>query len=162
MDSEEHADLVERLSETVADAGITIAVAESLSSGALSAAIGRAEGAGAWFGGGVVAYRMSSKTRALGVDPDLDPCSAECARQLAEGVRDVIGADLAVSITGVGGPDWIDGHAPGTVYVGVSSPAGVTAERYAFDGDPAAVVEQSVLAALRMITDQARRLVGAR
>jgi nicotinamide-nucleotide amidase len=144
-------DLVESLADAAASRGITISVAESLSSGALSSAIGRGQGASEWFAGGVVAYQVSSKHTALGVDADIDPCSARCAMQMAEGVRALLESDIAVSITGVGGPDPEDGHEPGTVYLGVADADGVDAELHRFDGDPAQVIAQSVDAALRLL-----------
>lgn len=155
-------DLVDQLADAVASRDLNIAVAESLSSGALSSAIGRGAGAGRWFAGGVVAYQLSSKNRALGVDADIDPCSALCAMQMAEGVRDLLGADLAVSITGVGGPDPEDGHAPGTVYIGVADASGSDAGLHEFEGDPADVIAQSVDAALRLLLERASRAEAAR
>jgi len=155
-------DLVERLAEVAAARSVTIAVAESLSCGALSSAIGRGQGASEWFAGGVVAYQVSSKHTALGVDADIDPCSAACATQMARGVRQLLEADLAVSITGVGGPDPEDGHEPGTVYIGVSDPDGTDAGLHRFDGDPAAVIAQSVDAALHVLLDRAGALAGQR
>jgi nicotinamide-nucleotide amidase len=149
-------DLIDELSRAAADAGITIAVAESLSSGALSSAIGRGEGAGEWFAGGVVAYQMSSKHRVLGVDEDVDPCSDVCARQLAGGVRGLFGADVSASITGLGGPDPQDGHRPGEVHIGVSSARGTSAVVHSFDGEPAEVIAQSVEAALRALLTELR------
>jgi nicotinamide-nucleotide amidase len=144
-------DLVDQLADAVASRDLTIAVAESLSCGALSSAIGRGGGASEWFAGGVVAYQVSSKHTALGVDADIDPCSDRCAMQMAEGVRRLLEADLAVSITGVGGPDPEDGHEPGTVYIGVADGEGVDAELHRFTGEPAEVIAQSVDAALRLL-----------
>lgn len=155
-------DLVDQLADAAASRDLTIAVAESLTSGALSSAIGRGEGAGRWFAGGVVAYQVSSKNRALGVDADIDPCSARCAVQMAEGVRVLLGADLAVSVTGVGGPDPEDGHAPGTVYVGVADASGADAELHEFEGEPAEVIAQSVEVALRMLLAHTARADAAR
>jgi nicotinamide-nucleotide amidase len=155
-------DLVEQLADAVSSRNLTIAVAESLSSGALSSEIGRGEGAGEWFAGGVVAYQLSSKNRALGVDADIDPCSAQCAMQMADGVRVLLGADLTVSITGVGGPDPQDGHEPGTVYIGVSDAGGSDAELHEFDGDPADVIAQSVDAALHLLLERASGAGAAR
>lgn len=148
-------DVVDRLSDAVAARDLTIAVAESLSCGALSSAIGRGQGASEWFAGGVVAYQVSSKHTALGVDADIDPCSARCAEQMAEGVRGLLEADLAVSITGVGGPEPEDGYPPGTVYIGVAGSGATAAELHRFDGDPAEVIRRSVDAALRLLLARA-------
>ncbi len=72
----------------------------------------------------------------LGLRAGVEPCSAECAEQLAVGVRTLLVADVAVSATGVGGPDPEDGHPPGTVYLGWSSGAGVGHRLLNLDGGP--------------------------
>jgi len=84
----------------------------------------------------------------LGLEPGTDPCSPECAEQLAVGVRELLGADLAVSTTGVGGPGPEDGHEAGTVYVGWSTAHGTGHRAFMFDGGPDEVLEQTVAAAL--------------
>lgn len=149
-------ELVQQLADAVAEAGVTIAVAESLSSGALSSAIGAGEGASDWFAGGVVAYMVETKHRVLGLADGVDPCSDACAVQLADGVRRLLHADLAASITGVGGPDAEDGHAPGEVHIAVSTPGGTSVSAHDFDGEPAEVIAESVEAALRALLTELR------
>lgn len=130
-----------------------MAVAESLTSGAVASAIGRGESASEWFAGGVVAYLMRVKEDLLGVRPGIDPCSAECAEQLARGVRERLDADVAVSTTGVGGPDPEDGHAPGTVFIGWAT-ADETGHRFhRIDGSPAKVVEETVATAVALLAE---------
>ena len=77
--------------------------------------------------------------------------NARCAVLMAKGCVEVIGADLAVAVTGVGGPDPDDGRPPGTVYVAVSSSAGEIADQHKFDGAPSEVVAQATVAALEML-----------
>jgi nicotinamide-nucleotide amidase len=77
----------------------------------------------------------------------------QCARELATGVAGLLGADVAVAVTGVGGPDPEEGLPPGTVYAAVDVGEQVTDAAWRFDGDPSAVVEQTVLAALRLVRD---------
>ena len=141
--------------------GVRIAVAESLTSGLLCAEVGKGDDASAWFAGGVVAYLMDVKESVLGVEPGIDPCSAACARQLARGVRLLMDADVAVSTTGVGGPDPEDGHAPGTVYLGWATAAGEGHRLCHFDGDPGAVLDAAVREAVGLLAslaeDAARR-----
>ena len=133
--------------------GTRVAVAESLSSGALASRIGAGERASDWFAGGVVAYQVRTKHDVLGVPEDIDPCSAECAELLAVGVRQLLGADVAVSATGVGGPEPEDGHAPGTVYLGWSS-NGATGHRFLeLDGGPDEVLAATVAAAVELLSD---------
>jgi nicotinamide-nucleotide amidase len=131
---------------------VTIAAAESLTSGAISSAFGRGEAASEWFAGGVVAYAERVKRDVLDVTAE-SVLTPQCARELATGVADLLGADVAVAVTGVGGPDPEEGLPPGTVYAAVAVGGQVTDAAWRFDGDPSAIVEQTVLAALRLVRD---------
>lgn len=142
---------IDQLSRTARERGLTIAVAESLTSGLLASHVGKGESAGDWFSGGVVAYRMPVKTHLLGVPDGTDPCSPECATALADGVRALLTADIAVSTTGVGGPDPEDGHEPGTVYLGWATAEGSGAEHLELDGGPEDVLGATVDRALRLL-----------
>lgn len=135
--------------------GVRIAVAESLTSGSVCAAVGKGEDASSWFLGGVVCYATVVKEEVLGLRPGTDPCSAECAEQLASGVYALLGADVAVSTTGVGGPDPEDGHEPGTVYLGWATRDGTGHRLLRLDGDPSEVVARAVAAATRLLAELA-------
>lgn len=142
-----------RLSEIARARGLRLSVVESLTSGRLASAVGGGDDAGSWFGGGVVAYQSAEKERILGVTPGLDPCSAECAEQLAAGGRRLFDADLCVATTGVGGPGPDDnGHPAGTVYLGWATADGVGHRMLSLTGDPLAVMEATVSAAVRMLS----------
>lgn len=147
-------DRTAELASAAMDRGIRIAVAESLTCGLLASTIGKGSDAETWFAGGVVAYQTAVKESVLGFTPGVDPCSAECAEQLARGVRTLLDVDLAVATTGVGGPDPQDGHEPGTVYLGWSSSRGDGHRRFSFDGDPGAVLEQTVDAAVALLRER--------
>lgn len=137
---------------------LRVAVAESLTSGKLAQTVGAGEGAGEWFAGGVVAYLTDVKERVLGLAPGTDPCSSDCAEQLARGARELLDADLAVSTTGVGGPDAEDGHPPGTVFLGWATRSRVGHRRLDLQGDPPQVLEATVDAAVRMLVFHAQEL----
>lgn len=139
--------------------GVTVAVAESLTGGLLAAKVGAGDHASSWFAGGVVAYLTRVKEDLLGVSPGTDPCSAACAVQLASGVRRLLGVDLAVAATGVGGPGSQNGHRPGTVYLGWASASGTGHLRLQLAGDPEIVIEQTVRTALALLADRAAELV---
>ena len=98
-------------------------------------------GASRVYRGGVVAYATEVKQQLLGVPPDLvarhGVVSAECARAMAEGARAALGADWAVSTTGVAGPDQQEGKPVGTVFVGVAGPGGTTVTALELVGRPA-------------------------
>ena len=101
----------------------TIAVAESLTSGMLSARLGAAPEASEWFRGGVVAYAPEVKFTVLGV-PEGPVVTASCASAMASGVARLMLADVGIGITGVGGPGSEEGRAAGAVW----SPVGVVTE----------------------------------
>lgn len=113
----------------LADAGRTVAVAESLTGGGVLDALVAVPGASACLRGGVVAYATDLKASLLGVPADLlaagGPVQAEVARAMARGVRDRLGADYGLATTGVAGPDPQDGRPPGEWYVAVAGPRGV-------------------------------------
>lgn len=143
---------VEQLSDLARARKLRIAVAESLTSGTLASTVGAGSGAGEWFAGGIVAYLTDVKERVLGLVPGTDPCSPECAEQLASGARELFDADVAVSTTGVGGPDAEGGHPPGTVYLGWATRSEKGHRRLDLDGEPDDVLAASVQAAMRMLT----------
>ncbi len=104
--------------------GQTLAVAESLTGGLLSATIVDVPGASRVFRGGLVVYATDLKTAVAGVPMPLlaehGPVHPEVAVALAAGARTVCGADWGLGTTGVAGPDPQDGSPVGTVYVAVS------------------------------------------
>lgn len=148
---------IERLSEAARARGLTVAVAESLTSGLLASEVGKGESSSDWFSGGVVAYRMPVKTHLLGVPEGTDPTSPECATALASGVRALLETDIAVATTGVGGPDPEDGHPAGTVYLGWATATDTGAEHFQFAGDPEDVLGATVEHALRLLVRLAER-----
>ena len=99
--------------------GATLAVAESVTGGLIASRLVNVVGASTWFRGGVVSYASHVKFDLLGVSEG-PVVSALAARQMAHGVRRVMGADIGLSVTGVAGPKEQDGQAPGTVFVGVA------------------------------------------
>lgn len=146
---------LDRLADLARRKGLRIAVAESLTSGLLASTLGAGPSAEEWFGGGVVAYQTEIKQNVLGLEPGVDPCSPTCAQQLARAVRELFDADIAVSTTGIGGPDPQDGHEPGTVYLGWSPRAETAHLLLHIDGGPEKVLEDAVAQAVRLLTVQA-------
>lgn len=160
-DDDRGQDAIRRLSEIAQHHRLRIAVAESLTSGLVASEVGKGEKAGQWFAGGVVAYLYDVKQHVLGVEPDLDPCSPECAEQLAAGVRQLLDADIAVSTTGVGGPEPADGHPPGTVYLGWATATAAGHVRLHLGDEPDDVLPAAVDAAVALLADTAERAVAS-
>lgn len=102
--------------------GETIATAESLTGGLVSARLVETPGISAVLRGGVVSYTNEIKAGVLGVDREVldtvGPVSSQVAVQMASGVANLTGAEHAVSTTGVAGPGPSDGHPAGTVWIG--------------------------------------------
>ena len=100
--------------------GETLATAESLTAGELAALVSGPTGASLVYLGGVITYATALKRQILGVSAK-QVISAECALQMAEGVRTLTQADWGLSTTGVAGPDLQEEQPVGTVFVGVAS-----------------------------------------
>lgn len=108
--------------------GETVAVAESLTAGAIGAALTAPSGASEAFVGGVLSYAAELKQRLLGVPADLlereGAVHPQVASAMADGVRRLTGATYGLAATGVAGPDPQDGKPVGTVHLAVSGPNG--------------------------------------
>lgn len=135
----------------------TVAVAESLTGGLISAALSATAGASETFRGGVVVYATDLKASLAGVPtPLLDaegPVSAEVAAALAGGVRLRLGADLGLAVTGVAGPDPVGDQPVGSVFLAVARPDGARVTHELFTGDRHRIREQTVRAALALLAD---------
>jgi len=133
--------------------GLTVAVAESLTGGLVVAELVSVPGASTVVRGGIVAYQTPLKQSLLGVDAGLlaehGPVHPDVAAAMATGVRDRLAvdgrrADVGLSTTGVAGPDDQDGHAPGTVFVGLVVGDRVDVLRLRLSGDRSAIRSATV------------------
>ncbi|WP_287850241.1 CinA family protein [Acidiphilium sp.] len=139
------------------EAGRTIATAESCTGGMIAAALTDIAGASAVFGHGFVSYANDAKVAMLGVEPGLiareGAVSETVARAMAEGARARAGADLAVAVTGIAGPEGGSAEKPvGMVWFGLARKDGATlAERRVFPGGRDAVRRATVDHALDLL-----------
>ena len=139
-------------------AGKTVAVAESCTGGWVAKAITDIAGSSGCFSYGIVSYSNDAKEALLDVDPatlkEHGAVSEPTVREMATGVLDLSGADLAVAISGVAGPGGGTPEKPaGTVWFSWASrsPDGgvsVDAALHRLTGDREAVRRQSVVLAL--------------
>ena len=118
--------LQENVVAKLREKGVKLATAESCTGGLLSERITAVSGASEVFDFGVCTYANEMKHKVLGVSNEtlsvLGAVSAETAMQMAEGARNVSGADLAVSTTGIAGPTGGTPEKPvGLVYCGIST-----------------------------------------
>ncbi|MFD8329023.1 CinA family protein [Streptomyces lydicus] len=145
--------------ELLAGRGQSLAVAESLTGGLVAGALTAVPGASRVLRGSVTAYATDLKRELLGVDGALlaahGAVDAEVARQMAEGVRRVLGADWGIATTGVAGPEPQDGQPVGTVFVAVRGPGGAgEVRRLALTGDRDRIRRDTIDAVLALLLSE--------
>jgi nicotinamide-nucleotide amidase len=109
------------VSDLLRQKGWTLGLAESLTGGLVGSRISDAPGSSEIFKGSIVSYATEVKRSVLGVTAE-QVVSAECAIQMAEGARRVLGADVGLAVTGVAGPTEQEGQPVGTVFFGIALP----------------------------------------
>lgn len=151
--------LAERLQARCLKRGIRVATAESCTGGLVAAALTAVPGSSGYVAGGVVSYSNEAKRDLLDVPEEVlaahGAVSAQVARAMAEGARRRFGADLAISVTGVAGPDGGTAAKPvGLTYLGIADDDGFDIRRHLWDGDRAANRVASVVAALELMLER--------
>lgn len=150
------ADLAKQVVQTLTARNLTFCSAESCTGGGIGASITAISGASAVYRGGIISYCNEVKHKLLHVSQsDLDTLGAvsePVARQMAEGARLALEADLAVSVTGLAGPNSDGSGKPvGLVYVGAASKNGSVVREFHFAGDRDQVRVQAIDAALTLL-----------
>ena len=135
---------------------LTLAIAESTTGGRVAEKITRIPGCSRYFLGGVIAYHNQVKMRHLAVAETLidqyGAVSAPVAEQMARGVRESFNADIAVSTTGIAGPEGGSNEKPvGLVYVAVASGSRVVCEKHIVGNQRENNNEQFVVKALALL-----------
>lgn len=157
---EKTADAAQRLAadlpDLLDDRGWTVATAESLTGGTIASVLAAAPSAQEWFRGSVVAYTPEVKFGLLGV-PEGPVVTEECASTMATSTARLLGADVVVAVTGVGGPDPDEGEPAGTVWFALATPEGVHTEKVVFDGGPPQVLTSTTERAIGLLRDTLRR-----
>lgn len=152
-----HENLVSLVGEELLGRGFTLSVAESCTAGYLAKTVTDVPGSSRYFVGGIVAYDNEGKKRLLGVSESTlctyGAVSDQTAREMASGAQRCFQSDIAVSITGIAGPEGGSAQKPvGTVYICVHKNGGpVTVEENTFPGDRETVRVRSVNKALFML-----------
>ncbi|MFD9126213.1 CinA family protein [Kitasatospora sp. NPDC059571] len=151
-------DLAAAVHAALREHGGTVAVAESLTGGLLAAALVDVPGASATFRGSVTAYATELKASVLGVDEGLlavhGPVHPVVARQMADGVRRLLGATYGLATTGVAGPEPQDGLPVGTVHVACAGPGGTQTVSPVLSGQRARIRAATVTAALELLLER--------
>jgi nicotinamide-nucleotide amidase len=142
--------------ELCRERAFTLATAESCTGGLVAARLTGVPGSSRAFVGGVVAYADDLKRAELGVPSELlerhGAVSAEVAAAMAQGAREKLGADVAVSVTGIAGPDGGTPEKPvGLVFLHAEGPGGGIGREFSFPGDRASIRARSVVGALHLV-----------
>ena len=138
--------------------GKTLVTAESLTGGGIGAAITGTPGASTVYKGGIVSYCNEIKRDVLGVSQEIldryGAVSPWTAGAMVSGVRKLLNADYAVSVTGLAGPTGDEfGHPVGTVYIGFESNAKALVKHFLFEGSREEIRHQTIKAALELILE---------
>lgn len=135
----------------------TVATCESLTGGLVVGELTTVPGSSAVVRGGLVTYATDLKTSLAGVPSDLivenGVVSLAVAEAMARGARVACGATWGIGLTGVAGPERVDGLAPGTVCIAVAGPERVRSVREQLSGDRAEVRRRSVERALALLSE---------
>ena len=148
----------EAAARVLRERGLSVSVAESCTGGMLGAALTSVSGSSAYFAGGVIAYANAVKIRELGVSPEAlnaeGAVSETVVRQMACGVRQRFATDIGLAVTGIAGPQGGTKAKPvGTVWVAVAWANDSRVRLCRFEGDRAAVREQSCQSALTLLEE---------
>lgn len=149
--------LVIELAQKLTAKELTVATAESLTGGAVAAALTSVPGSSVYFQGAVVAYSNQLKVELLGVPceviADHGAVSEECARAMAEGVRRKLNVRVALATTGIAGPGGATGDKPvGLVWLAVSSAHRTVAAKHVFEGERGEVSQAAQDAVLTLLS----------
>lgn len=136
--------------------GKTLVTAESCTGGGIGAALTAVPGSSSVYKGGIICYTNWVKEHVLGVPGELleeyGAVSGQVAAAMAECARERLQADIAVSVTGLAGPDGDDrGNPIGMVYIGYCDARQTCAKSFLFKGCREAVREQAICAALEIV-----------
>lgn len=146
------------VADILAARGLTMTTAESCTGGLISARMVNVPGVSNVFKAGFITYANEAKQKFLGVKEEtlmqFGAVSRQTAEEMAEGAARAAEADVAVSVTGIAGPDGGTKEKPvGLVYIGCYISGNVRVEEYHFDGDRIQVRERTAQAALMQLLE---------
>ena len=146
--------------------GLTVSTCESLTGGLICATLVDVPGASNVVRGGLITYQTDTKTLLANVDAALieekGVVSTEVAMAMAQGTREKLGTDIAVSATGMASPGGENDPPAGTVFVGVSTQTGTYAIPLQLAGDRPSIRRQTVQTAIEAILTEANRIGGTK
>lgn len=147
--------LVNVVTDLLNEQNLTLTAAESLTGGSFQHLITSVSGASNYFKGGIVTYSNDAKTTILGVTKksieEFGVVSAECAIEMAKKAQEMFDTDLAISFTGVAGPDKLENKEVGTVWIGIATKETTFAKEYHFGKGRKNNREKSIMSGLDLI-----------
>ena len=154
--------ILESLHDLCVSKGVSVAVAESCTSGLIASKLTLKSGSSAFLKGGIIAYQNDIKIKILGVDEraivQYTDVSTEVVKQMAEGVRKSFLADYSIATSGYAGPSGGTSNNPiGTVFIAISSARGINIERFIFLGDRQSIVNQASEKAVSLLYDAIKK-----
>ena len=150
--------LEEALGQVLSNKGLSLALAESCTGGAVGARLTRAPGSSAYFLGGIISYANQVKQELLAV-PELilqtkGAVSKEVAEAMANGVRIKLKSDIGIALSGIAGPTGGSiGKPVGTVFIALADSEQVMCRKFEFQSDRIGNIEQAVHQALILLLD---------
>ncbi|MBC7128686.1 MAG: CinA family protein [Thermoplasmatales archaeon] len=155
--------MIEKIAELLKNKKLWVATAESCTSGLIAHTLTNISGSSEYFKGGVVAYSNEVKVKILGVKEETlrkyGAVSEQTAREMAEGARKAIGADIAIATTGIAGPTGGTQEKPvGLVYVALATPKTTEVRRFLFKGNRIENKQNFCNAALGMLLEYLEKM----
>ena len=152
----ERVEIEDLIGQLLAARGATLSTAESCTGGLIGERITAVPGSSAYYRGGIIAYADAVKVAQLGVSSDViareGAVSEAVAAAMAAGVRDRLGTDFGLAVTGIAGPTGGTEVKPvGLVYIALASPQGVEVRRQHYPGDRETIREATCRSALALL-----------
>jgi nicotinamide-nucleotide amidase len=149
------------IGKMLADRGLTISVAESLTGGLIGSIITDTPGSSRYFLGGIIAYSNQSKIEILNVSPgtiaDHGAVSGQTVREMAGGIKRLYNSHLGLAVTGIAGPEGGSMEKPvGTVFIGLAAEDRTFTAGYRFNGTRGEIKQETA----RMALDYLRRYLN--
>ncbi len=151
-------DLAADVGKALRPNGLRLATAESCTGGLIGHLMTEIAGSSDYYHGGVIAYDNAVKREVLGVElatlEQYGAVSEECAREMAGGVRRLLGTQVSLATTGIAGPGGGSAQKPvGLVYIALATSDGVRVERCLFQGDRSRIKAETARRGLQMVLE---------
>ena len=154
--------LLNNLQELCINKGVSVAVAESCTSGLIASKLTALSESSSYFKGGIIAYQNEVKIKILGVSQSIidekTEVSAEVVKQMAKSVLEKFDADYAIATSGYAGPNGGTIKNPiGTVFIVIANSVGEVISHFIFSGSRQSIVNQASESALDLLYTEIKK-----